>query len=129
MTTRKMKPAHENLAILLSRGTPVRTAAEELGVGASTIYRWSLRPDVRGRVQELRGTATAAAIASLRDALGGAIATLTGLMADEEVPPSVRCSAAAKLLEQALRAIETGEILQRLEALERIRNGGSEGEE
>ena len=124
------KPEHEGLAVRLSQGVPIRQAAEELGLSLPTAYRWSRRGDIMARVRELQGAATAAAISSLRDSLGAAVATLTALMEDAEIPPSVRCSAAAKLLEQGLRAVEIGEILQRLEALEqKTQNGGSGDEE
>lgn len=120
MTAKILKPQYEKMAVLLAGGMAVTAAAEELGVSAATGYRWASRPDVAARVQVLRGTATAAAISALRDSLGAAVATLAALMEDESTPASVRCSAAAKLLESAIKAIETEDIMRRIVALEKI---------
>ena len=118
MNTKKLKSQHEVLAGLLARGTSIRDAAQEMNVAPATIYRWGRRPDVLSRVRELQAETTGAAVASLKGKIRNAVEILSSLADDKEVPPSVRCSAAGRILDSGLKSLEVAEILERLQRLE-----------
>lgn len=118
MIDKKLKSQHEALAALLARGTSTSAAAQELEIGQATAYRWSRRADVMARVRELQAETTGAAVASLKGKIRSAIDTLSSLAEDEQIPPSVRCSAAGRLLDSGLKSLEVAEILERLQNLE-----------
>lgn len=118
MNTKKLKSQHEVLAGLLARGTSIRDAAQEMNVAPATIYRWSRRPDVLSRVRELQAETTGAAVASLKGRIRNAVEVLSSLADDKEIPPSVRCSAAGRILDSGLKSLEVAEILERLQRLE-----------
>jgi len=118
MSTKTMNPQCEALALLLSAGASVRDAAREMGLAPATVYRWSRRLDVMAKIREIREEMTGAAIASLQREMRCAVWVLSTLMKDTEIPPSVRCSAASKLLDAGFRGLEIGELLHRIEALE-----------
>ena len=118
MIDKKLKNQHEALAVLLARGTSTSAAARELEIGQATAYRWSRRPDVMARVRELQAETTGAAVASLKGKIRNAVEILSSLADDEQVPPSVRCSAAGRILDSGLKSLEVAEILERLQRLE-----------
>ena len=118
MIDKKLKNQHEALAVLLARGTSTSAAARELEIGQATAYRWSRRADVMARVRELQAETTGAAVASLKGKIRNAVEILSSLADDEQVPPSVRCSAAGRILDSGLKSLEVAEILERLQRLE-----------
>ena len=118
MIDKKLKSQHEALAVLLARGTSTSAAARELEIGQATAYRWSRRPDVMARVRELQAETTGAAVASLKGKIRNAVEILSSLADDKEIPPSVRCSAAGRILDSGLKSLEVAEILERLQRLE-----------
>ena len=118
MIDKKLKSQHEALAALLARGISTSAAAQELEIGQATAYRWSRRADVMARVRELQAETTGAAVASLKGKIRNAVEILSSLADDEQVPPSVRCSAAGRILDSGLKSLEVAEILERLQRLE-----------
>lgn len=118
MIDKKLKSQHEALAALLARGISTSAAAQELEIGQATAYRWSRRADVMARVRELQAETTGAAVASLKGKIRNAVEILSSLADDKEIPPSVRCSAASRILDSGLKSLEVGEILERLQRLE-----------
>jgi len=115
----KLKPRHELLASILAKGTSIRDAAAEMGVAPSTVYRLARNPEVKARTREIQSEIAGAAVAVLKSSIRSAVEILSSLAEDETVPPQVRCSAAGQLLDSGIKAIETAEILGRLEALEK----------
>jgi hypothetical protein len=102
---------------LLSHAS-VDDAAEAAGISHSTAWRWIRQPDVLARLREARRDAMNRAIARLQEAASGAVDCLCQVQRDGE-SESARVSAARTILEQALRAVELGDVLERLDAIER----------
>jgi hypothetical protein len=68
--------------------------------------------------KRLQGEVTGHALAQLKNSMGEALAVLRDVMGCPENPPSARVAAARTLLDNAFKAVETTDILERLEALE-----------
>lgn len=109
----------ERLAVLLAAGETVAGAAREMDVPTPTAYRWSRQPDVVSRVKELQNEATSRSVNLLKKTLENSVRVLVEIMEDAGTPPSVRVSAAGKLLDSSLKSIEIADVLARLEEVER----------
>ncbi len=107
------------IPILLTSST-VEAAAEKIGVGPATVYRWLVQPEFKERIQEARCAAVEGAVAVLQQASRGAAAVLISIMANPTAPASVRVTAARTVLEQAISGVEFTEIVQRLERIEDV---------
>jgi len=96
----------------------VEAAAKSVGISYVTAWRWLRQPDVLTRLRALRRDAMNRAIARLQEAATGAVDCLCEVQRDGE-SESARVAAARTILEQALRAVELGDVLERLDAIER----------
>ena len=76
-------------------------------------------PEVVARLSEARQTAVERAMSRLEQAMSGAVDCLCQVQAEGE-SESARVSAARTILEQGLRAVELGDIQERLDKLEQI---------
>jgi hypothetical protein len=104
------------VAALLSHAS-VEDAARASGISPSTAWRWMRDPAVLARLREARRDAMNAAMTRLQEAAVGAVDCLCEVQRTGE-SESARVSAARTILEQALRAVELGDIQERLEKLE-----------
>jgi hypothetical protein len=84
-----------------------------VGIAASSARRWLKDPLVIQRLAEARRDAMNRAIARLQEAAIEAVDCLCEVQRDGE-SESTRVSAARTILEQALRAVELGDVLERL---------------
>src|SRR6516225_3789994 len=98
---------------MLSHRT-VEAAAEAVGIAASSARRWLKDPLVIQRLAEARRDAMNRAIARLQEAATEAVDCLREVQRSGE-SESARVSAARCILEQSLRAVELGDIQQRLD--------------
>jgi hypothetical protein len=105
------------IAAMMSHKT-VEAAAEAVAISPATAYRWLQHADVVRRLAEARRDAMNRAIARLQEAATGAVDSLCQIQRDGE-SESARVSAARTILEQALRAVELSDVLERLDVLER----------
>jgi transposase-like protein len=105
------------IAALLSEST-IAKAAEKIGVNESTIRRWLDDDAFESAYRQARRHAVGQATARLQQLSSHAVMVLARLMADPEVPPSVRMHAARTILEFAIKAVELEDIEARLAALE-----------
>jgi hypothetical protein len=113
------------LALLQSRSVP--EAAEQAGVGTRTLERW-LAEDA-AFVREFRSTRTKvveAGIASLQASVTDAVECLRRNLHDP-APPSTQVRSAVSILEHAIRAVETFDIVERLDVLESRQESSSNG--
>jgi hypothetical protein len=106
------------IAALLSRSS-VEAAAEAADISRVTAWRWLKDPAIIQRLREARRDAMNRAIARLQEAASGAVDCLCEVQQEGE-SESARVSAARTILEQALRAVELGDIEERLAKLEAI---------
>lgn len=95
-------------------------AAEAAKVSRRTLHAWLKLPQFEREYRAARRRLVQTAVAGLQRHTGAAAATLVVIMRNTEVAPAVRVTAAAKILEFALRAIELDDIGARLDALEAL---------
>ena len=109
------------LAALITAPT-VAAAAEQAGIGYTTLRRWIKTDDAfrHEYERELAGLVTEAATRA-KQAMSPALAVLREIVEDEDGPAAVRVSAARSLLEYGMKLVETEDILKRLAELERQR--------
>jgi len=114
----------EAIAALLSNRN-LEEAAHAIGINTNTLLRWLKIPEFRDEYRRARREVVSQAVARLQQATGAAGTTILRLMTDQNVPPAVRLRAAECAFALAVKGIETEDILERLEALERAPAGGA----
>lgn len=105
------------IAALLQQPT-IMAAADSLGIGEATLWRWLQQPAFEEAYRRARQSAVDQAIAALQQATGQAVATLQEVQRDTDAPASSRVTAAKTVLEMALKLRESEELEARLSALE-----------
>ncbi len=105
------------LVELLLAGTTLTEAAQRLGVGRKTVYRWLQRPAVQQALRELEQERWSELSRKLQHCASEAIDTLVDLMR-HAVTPSTRLRAATTLLELSIKVEQLVDLEQRIEALE-----------
>lgn len=108
---------HRAIGFLLSEAT-ILEAARKAGVGERTSRRWLQEEEFLKAYQRARHECTRQTTALLQRAAGAAVQTLTALMTNVEISPSVRATAARAVLELGFHASELDlqEQLRQLEA-------------
>ena len=117
----KVSAKQEKLIVALLMSATVQSAAQTAGVSEPTVYRW-LRDDAAfdAAYRAARRQAVQQAVARLQQLSGYAVTTLASIATDKNAPTSSRVTAASKLLDLAVRAVELEEIEARLSALEQV---------
>ncbi|MBQ3277490.1 MAG: hypothetical protein IJH47_10675 [Oscillospiraceae bacterium] len=108
----------------LIRSPTIEAAAQDAGVGYSTLRRW-IKEDAefqQAYQEELAGLVADAA-AQAKQSLSPALSTLREILEDQTLPGAVRVSAARALLDYGLKLTEIADIIPRLEALENDARG------
>ena len=105
------------IAALLQQPT-IMAAADSLGIGEATLWRWLQQPAFEEAYRRARQAAVDQAISQLQQATGEAVETLRQVQTDTEAPPSSRVTAAKTVLEFAFKVREAEEMEKRLTALE-----------
>jgi transposase-like protein len=108
---------HQAIAALLTHRT-VGEAAQAIGVGESTLFRWFQNQDFQRAYREAKAQVVQQAITKLQQTSGEAVETLQGIMNNQEAPPSTRVTAARIILEMSVKAVELEDLASRVEALE-----------
>jgi len=116
---KQSRKREEAIAALLTHPT-IAEAAQVAGIGEKTLRRWLRDPPFtadyrRAREEGLRGTLT-----RLQSLMGKALTTLERAMDCGTVGTEVR--AALGVFEQALRATETLDLVERVNAIEKAVN-------
>lgn len=110
------------LAALLECET-IAAAAERAGIGESTLWRWMRIPAFSEQYRVSRQQVLSSSIGALQKASERAVAALCRNL--DCGSPGVEVSAARVLLDQAFKATELYDVLERVEVLEeRLRQGG-----
>lgn len=102
---------------LLSYPT-IREASRNIGIPESTVYNRLRDASFQSKYTKAKSEMLTQSCGYLRARVADATDTIVSVMADKDVPPQSRISAARTVLQYALKLTETTEILQRLEALE-----------
>jgi len=111
------KKQEQAIIALISHRT-IEEAARASGIGKTTIFRW-LQDDVfQTAYREARGRVIRQAISQAQSACSEAIEVLREIMNSSESPASTRVSAAKAILETSMRAIETEDLIERVNRLE-----------
>ena len=105
------------LAALLSQPT-ISAAADALGIGLRTLHTWLTEPAFSEAYRIARREATSQAIARLQQASSEAVTTLVDIAKDASAPKTVRVTAAAKIIDVAIKSVEIDDLAVRIGALE-----------
>lgn len=114
--TRKQDQA---LAALLLQPT-IREAAQAVGIGEATLFRWMQIPSFQEAYRQLKREAVGHAVTTLQKAATEAVDTLRTVMADKGAPASARVTAARVVLEVGIKAVELEDLVARVEELEQL---------
>jgi hypothetical protein len=109
------------VAALLSEPT-VAAAATRAGVGERTLRGWLRQPAFQALYQDARRQVLEGAVGRLQQAAGEAVETLRRNLTAGRSADQVR--AAGLILQHALGTAELLDMAERLEALERLLQGG-----
>jgi hypothetical protein len=120
-TERKQDKA---ILALLTEPT-VEAAARSADVAPATIWRWTQQADFRSRLRDARRAVVEGAIGRLQQAATEAVETLRRNLTCGT--PSVEVRAATAILDQAIKAVELFDVVERVEQLEARLVARSEG--
>jgi hypothetical protein len=110
---------------LLSEPT-VEAAARAADIAPATIWRWTRQADFRARLRDARRAVVEGAIGRLQQAATEAVSTLQRNLTCGT--PSVEVRAATAILDQAVKAVELFDMVERLEELEARLAARAEGQ-
>jgi hypothetical protein len=94
-------------------------AAAVAGISPSTARRWYATDEVKAELRRRQEEAVSHSLSRLKSCMTEALDVLRCVMADAGYPPSSRVAAARAVLDNAFRAVEADNILERIEALEK----------
>lgn len=106
----------------LMENASITSAAKALGVSRSTISKKIKDSNFQKLWHDVRQAALDATTAMLQCATGEAVSIARSTLADNIISPQIRLNAATLILSNALKYTEQGEILRRLDALERAQS-------
>jgi DNA-binding MurR/RpiR family transcriptional regulator len=109
---------HQAIAALIKHQT-TKEAAEDVGIGEATLFRWMQDHDFQKAYREAKRRVMDHAITQLQQVSSEAVLTLQAIMNDTEKPPSPRVTAARTILDMAVKAVELEDLTARIEALEK----------
>jgi hypothetical protein len=107
------------IAALISHNS-IPAAAESIGIGEVTLWRWLKVEHFKAAYREARCQVVSQAIGRLQTNLSKAIDTLLEIAEDGEAPASARVTAARAIIDQSLKAVEVEDLETRVEQLEQI---------
>jgi hypothetical protein len=111
-TERKQDKA---IIALLTEPT-VEAAARAVDIAPATIWRWTQQPEFRAKLRDARRAVMEGAIGHLQQTATEAVEALRRNLTCGT--PSVEVRAATAILDQAIKAIELFDMVERLERLE-----------
>ena len=112
--SRKM---NDFILALITAGT-LDEAAAASGISISTAHRWYKLEIVRTELKRLQDEVVGHSLSRLKLSASEALEVLRSVANDVVSPPSARVAAARTLLDNVFRAVETDDILSRIEAPE-----------
>jgi AcrR family transcriptional regulator len=110
----------EKVLIALLETPSIRDAAKSSGISEATIYNYLKDKEFLSDYRNARRQTVESAIAQMQNAASGAVERLKELQYCENPAVAARC--AQIIFENSVKGLETLDILERLEALERETN-------
>ena len=98
----------------------IRAASAACGVSERQIYKRLEEPEFRARYDKARHDLLDHSTAALQGHLSAAVETMGAIVRDPEAGRQTRLNAAEAIIRNTLKLTEQGDILQRLDALERL---------
>src|ERR1043165_1854735 len=92
----------------------LKEAAAAVGVGESTLWRWSQTPEFKAAYLDARREAVKQSIAHLQSATGEAVTCLRDVMKSTKASDAAKVSAARAVIELSLKAVEIEDLAERL---------------
>ncbi|KZE66170.1 hypothetical protein AWM68_07290 [Fictibacillus phosphorivorans] len=118
------KGKKQELAIIALLTEPtIKQAAEKVGIGETTIYRWLQTDSFQQLFRSAKNQAVSQATARLQQSSTLAVETLNEVMREKRAPAMARVTAAKTVLEFCYKAYEIDEIKDRLDKLEEVAEG------
>lgn len=114
------KVSRENAILVLVANPNIKEAAAACGISEKTMHRWLHEPEFAAQLAEAQRYVAKRVTRLVISRAEKAVGVLDTIMSDVETAPPARVSAAKAILEYAMRAIETEDVLARLEALEQL---------
>ena len=114
----KLSRNQEKAIAALITCNSIPAAAESIGIGEVTLWRWLKIEKFKAAFREARYEVVTQAIVKLQTNLTKAIDTLMEIAEDCEAPASARVTAARTIIDQSLRAIEVEDLEARIYLLE-----------
>ena len=111
------KKQEQAIIALISHRT-IEEASRASGIGKTTIFKWLQDDAFQAAYREARGKVIRQAIAQAQSACSEAIKALREIMNNTESPASTRVSAAKAILETSIKAMETEDLIERVNRLE-----------
>jgi len=105
------------LALLENR--TVGEAAESVGVGQSTLFRWMQDHNFQRHYLQAKRRVIDQAITQLQKMTGEAVQVLNKIMIDDTNPPTSRIACAKAILDNSLKGFELEDLATRIDALEK----------
>lgn len=118
--TYKMRKGDPVLIAELARGATKTEAAKLAGVGITTVKKRLKDPEFRQLVSKQRRLFLDVAAGLLAKSSAEAAGVLDELIKDKEMAGHVRRSAARDILDHAMKLRESGELEERVQALEAL---------
>ena len=115
----------ERAIVALLAEPSIEAAAQTAEVSDVTIWRWMKQPEFRAKLRDARRAVVEGAIGRLQAAATEAVDTLRRNLTCGT--PSFEVRAAATILDQAIKAVELFDVVERVEQLEARLAAGSEG--
>jgi len=112
------KVSHEAVISTLVSGASIKEAAKLHGISERTLHRWLDKPDFSSQLAQAQREISKRVIKSVILKAEKASDVLHEIMINAKVSPHARVASARTLLEFAFKAIDTVEILERVEQLE-----------
>lgn len=106
------------IAALISTPT-VKAASEACGVSTRQIYKRLEEPEFRAAYDKARHDLLDKSTAALQGHLSAAVETMGEIVNDPKAAPQTRLNAAEAIVRNTLKLTEQGDILARLDALEK----------
>ena len=125
LSTTELKQERAIIALLAE--PTLGAVAKAADISEVTLWRWMKAPDFKSRLRDARRAVVEGAIGRLQAAATEAVDTLRRNLSCGT--PSVEVKAAATILDQAIKAIELFDVIERVEHLEaRLGDGSREVE-
>lgn len=100
-------------------------AAQAIGIGEASLWRWLQDNDFQAEYQQARRQVVSQAIGQLQQATGEAVQCLRDIMGNPDAPGHARVSSAKTVLEVAIKSVEIEDLERRIRDLEKLLKEGT----